>query len=229
MLNYLGQGALLLARSGGARSASPFFLLAPEKPAAAAGHPRDAGDDHRQPGGDLRRLLGRPSRRSSSASCRGCASTTPARRRAGQIYIPLVNWALMMMVLLLVLIFQTSSQPRRRLWHRGDRRDVHRHLPARRSCCSTLWKWNEAARAAAARACSSSSTSPISPSNLTKVPDGGWFPLLVGFDHLHPADDLGEGPPADDRAAARGGDADQDVHQIRRRTRRRACRAPRCS
>ena len=30
-------------------------------------------------------------------------------------------------------------------------------------------------------------------SNLTKMPDGGWFPLLVGVDRLHPAHHLGAG------------------------------------
>ena len=37
--------------------------------------------------------------------------------------------------------------------------------------------------------------------NLTKVPDGGWFPLLVGLHRLHLPHHLGEGPPADDRPA----------------------------
>ena len=58
MLNYLGQGALLLGASGG-RGES----LLPDGAgmgAAAAGRHRHRGDDHRQPGGDLRRLLGHP-------------------------------------------------------------------------------------------------------------------------------------------------------------------------
>ena len=58
MLNYLGQGALLLGDPGGGRKS-----LLPDGAgmgAAAAGRHRHAGDDHRQPGGDLRRLLGHP-------------------------------------------------------------------------------------------------------------------------------------------------------------------------
>jgi KUP system potassium uptake protein len=39
------------------------------------------------------------------------------------------------------------------------------------------------------------------------VPDGGWFPLLIGR-RLHLAHHLGEGPQADDRADERGRDAD---------------------
>ncbi len=42
---------------------------------------------------------------------------------AGQIYIPLINWMLMTMVILLVLFFQHLVEPDRGLWHRGDRRD----------------------------------------------------------------------------------------------------------
>ncbi len=38
---------------------------------------------------------------------------------AGQIYMPQVNWLIMLGVLILVVLFKTSSQPRLRLWHRG--------------------------------------------------------------------------------------------------------------
>ena len=36
-------------------------------------------------------------------------SPTPASSAAGQIYIPVINWALMIMVILLVLTFRSSS------------------------------------------------------------------------------------------------------------------------
>ena len=39
---------------------NPFFFLAPETLRLPLVHPRDRGDDHRQPGGDFRRLLGHP-------------------------------------------------------------------------------------------------------------------------------------------------------------------------
>jgi KUP system potassium uptake protein len=97
---------------------------------------------------------------------------------AGQIYIPFVNWTIMIAVILLVLTFQTSS-----------------NLAAAYGIAVTgamfidtcllaivmvvLWKWKlwitipllaiffivDGAYFAA---------------NLTKVPDGGWFPLAVG-------------------------------------------------
>ena len=50
----------------------------------AAGLPGHRGDRHRVAGGHHRRLLGRPPGRRSSATCRGCASRTPRRRRSGR-------------------------------------------------------------------------------------------------------------------------------------------------
>ena len=98
---------------------------------------------------------------------------------AGQIYIPLVNWALMTMVLLLVLTFRSSS-----------------NLAAAYGIAVTgamlidtvliavvlinMWNWNRYRRR---RRCLSSSSRSIFAylrSNLTKIPAGGWFPLLVG-------------------------------------------------
>ena len=57
-LNYLGQGALVLAHPEAVEN--PFFLMAPDWGAAAAGAPRHLRHRHRQPGGDLRRLLADP-------------------------------------------------------------------------------------------------------------------------------------------------------------------------
>ena len=80
-LNYLGQGALVLARPE--TVANPFFLMAPDwvlLPLVAAG---DRGDGHRQPGGDHRRLLadaaGDPARPAAAAAIRHTSETRPAR------------------------------------------------------------------------------------------------------------------------------------------------------
>ena len=119
-------------------------------------------------------------------------------------------------------------EPGRGLWHRGDRRDVDRHLPARgraaRSCGT-----GTGSRSPALLALFFLVDGAYFAANLTKIPDGGWFPLLVGVDRLHLPDDLGEGPAADDRPDARGGDADRGLHQVGRDSARRACPAPRCS
>jgi KUP system potassium uptake protein len=177
MLNYMGQGAMLLSLTPAeARELvkNPFFFLAPEA-CACRWSCSPPGDDHRQPGGDLRRLLGHAA--GDPARLHPAPAHHPHQRvRRGQIYIPVINWALMVMVILLVLTFQLE-QPRRRLRHRGHRRDVHRHLPDRGGALS-LWKWPRGRRAAA-RLFFIVDIAYFG-ANLTKVPDGGWFPLLVG-------------------------------------------------
>jgi KUP system potassium uptake protein len=98
---------------------------------------------------------------------------------AGQIYIPAINWALMIMVCLLVLFFRSSS-----------------NLAAAYGIAVTgamlidtclvsvvlfqLWKWN---RFVAGLLLALIGIVDIAyfGANLTKVPDGGWFPLLMGF------------------------------------------------
>ncbi len=177
LLNYMGQGALLM-RDGQAALASPFYLLAPEM--------------LRLP---LVLLATMAACIASQAVISGAFSVTqqaiqlgfmPRLRiehtsasTAGQIYIPLVNWALMVMVLLLVVTFRTSSNLTSaygiavtgamfidtcllavvlfRLWHWP----IYYAVPL-----LALFFIVDGAYFVA---------------NLTKVPDGGWFPLLVGF------------------------------------------------
>jgi KUP system potassium uptake protein len=97
---------------------------------------------------------------------------------AGQIYIPLVNWALMTMVILLVLTFQSSS-----------------NLAAAYGIAVTgamlidsilisvvlrqMWNWNRVAVAGLLVLFFTVDFSYLS-ANLLKIPAGGWFPLLVG-------------------------------------------------
>lgn len=97
----------------------------------------------------------------------------------GQIYIPVVNWALMTMVLVLVLTFQSSS-----------------NLAAAYGIAVTgamfidtcllavvlfsLWKWNRVLAVALLALFFAIDLAYLA-SNLTKVPDGGWFPLVIGL------------------------------------------------
>ena len=98
---------------------------------------------------------------------------------AGQIYIPVVNWALMVMVILLVLFFRTSS-----------------NLAAAYGIAVTgamfidtcllsvvlfqLWKWKPWL-AVPLLAVFFLVDVAYFVANLTKVPAGGWFPLLIGL------------------------------------------------
>ena len=97
----------------------------------------------------------------------------------GQIYIPVVNWALMVMVILLVLFFQNSS-----------------NLAAAYGIAVTgamfidtcllsvvlfsLWRWKPWL-AIPTLAVFFTVDIAYFAANLTKVPAGGWFPLLVGL------------------------------------------------
>ena len=107
MMNYMGQGALLI-RDGQAAIESPFYFLAP--------------DAFQLP---LVVLATAAAIIASQAVISGAFSVTQqaiqlgfvprlkidhtSAATAGQIYIPLVNWLLMTAVILLVLFFQTSS------------------------------------------------------------------------------------------------------------------------
>jgi KUP system potassium uptake protein len=181
MINYLGQGAMLLSLAPAEAAEivkNPFFFLAPE--------------NLRLP---LVILATMATIIASQAVISGAFSVTqqaiqlgfiPRLRiqhtsasAAGQIYIPVINWSLMVMVILLVLSFRSSS-----------------NLAAAYGIAVTgamlidtfliavvlfeLWRWN---RVAAVAALSIFFIVDIAyfTANLTKVPDGGWFPLLVGF------------------------------------------------
>ena len=175
-LNYLGQGALLLAQPEAAQN--PFFLMAPEA--------------WRLP---LVILATMATVIASQAVITGAYSVVqqavqlglmPRMRidhtsasEAGQIYIPSANWALMIMVLLLIFGFGESS-----------------NLAAAYGIAVTgtmfistcmigvlirrVWHWPIWA-VAAFEITFLTIDGLYFASNLTKVPDGGWFPLMVAL------------------------------------------------
>jgi KUP system potassium uptake protein len=180
LLNYMGQGAMLLSQAPAEALETvknPFFYLAPEM--------------MRLP---LVLLATAATIIASQAVISGAFSVTQqaiqlgfiprlrithtSEKARGQIYIPVVNWALMVMVILLVLIFQSSS-----------------NLAAAYGIAVTgamaidtvliavvlfaMWNWN---RWLVIGLLSLFFTIDILyfSANLLKVPDGGWFPLLVG-------------------------------------------------
>jgi KUP system potassium uptake protein len=181
MLNYLGQGAMIIAAPDAQVHQimhNPFFLLAP--------------DNLRLP---LVILATMATVIASQAVISGAFSVTqqaiqlgfmPRLRiehtsasSAGQIYIPAINWALMVMVCLLVVFFRSST-----------------NLAAAYGIAVTgamlidtclvsvvlfqLWKWNKLVAGVLLAAIGIVDLAYFS-ANLTKVPDGGWFPLLMGF------------------------------------------------
>ena len=176
MINYLGQGALLLDNPAAAEN--PFFLMAPE--------------EFRLP---LVILATMATIIASQAVITGAFSVVqqavqlglmPRLRiehtsasEAGQIYIPVINWALLVMVLLLILGFRESS-----------------NLAAAYGIAVTgtmfittcmmgvlfrrVWNW-PVWLVAGFVGLFVFIDGMYFASNLTKVPDGGWFPLLVGI------------------------------------------------
>jgi KUP system potassium uptake protein len=180
LLNYLGQGAMILSATPAtalAKVKDPFFYLAP--------------DMLRLP---LVLLATAATIIASQAVISGAFSVTQqaiqlgfvprlriahtSEAAAGQIYIPIVNWALMMMVILLVLTFRSSS-----------------NLAAAYGIAVVgammidsflisvvlrqMWNWNRFAVAALLLLFFTVDFTYLS-ANLLKIPAGGWFPLLVG-------------------------------------------------
>ena len=180
LLNYMGQGAMLLSQDPAQALETvknPFFFLAPEA--------------LRLP---LVLLATAATIIASQAVISGAFSVTQqaiqlgfiprlrithtSETAAGQIYIPVINWALMIMVILLVVTFRSSS-----------------NLAAAYGIAVTgammidgvliavvllnLWKWNRFA-AMVLLGIFFLVDGLYLASNLLKVPDGGWFPLLIG-------------------------------------------------
>ena len=174
VLNYMGQGALLLSDPKAA--INPFYLLAPEP--------------LRLP---LVFLATIATIIASQAVISGAFSVThqavqlgflprlrtehTSEKAAGQIYIPAVNWGLLAMVLVLVLGFRASS-----------------NLASAYGIAVTgtmlitsvmlgvmmlyVWRWNRLF-AIGATTLFLIVDGTYFASNITKIPDGGWFPLLV--------------------------------------------------
>jgi KUP system potassium uptake protein len=180
MLNYMGQGAMLLSQAPAdalETVKNPFFFLAPEA--------------FRLP---LVILATLATIIASQAVISGAFSVTQqaiqlgfiprlrithtSEHAAGQIYIPVVNWALLVMVIVLVVTFGSSS-----------------NLAAAYGIAVTgamaidtvlisvvlfsLWKW-PLWKALPLLVIFVTIDLLYFGANLLKVPDGGWFPLLIG-------------------------------------------------
>jgi len=175
MLNYMGQGALLLGDP--ATAANPFFLMAPEWA--------------RLP---LVALATMATIIASQAVISGAYSVTQqavqlgylprfsirhtSEKAAGQIYIPSVNWTLLIMVIALVLTFRQSTSL-------ASAYGIAVTGTMFITTCMfgilvfSVWRWNRWI-ATAVTGLFLLVDGAYFASNLTKIPDGGWFPLMVG-------------------------------------------------
>ncbi|MEM1196220.1 MAG: potassium transporter Kup [Pseudomonadota bacterium] len=181
LLNYFGQGAMIIGlppEQAAQAIQSPFFFLADEQ--------------YRLP---LVLLATVATFIASQAVISGAFSIThqaiqmgyiprlairhTSETEGGQIYIPVVNWALMVAVIILVLTFQNSS----------NLASAYGIAVTGAVTIDTLlmailfvgvwkWKWWYAAPIVLIFLIVDGA---YFAANLTKVPQGGWFPLLVGF------------------------------------------------
>jgi len=181
LLNYFGQGAMIIGlppEQAAQAIQSPFFFL--------------ANEEWRLP---LVFLATFATFIASQAVISGAFSIThqaiqmgyiprlsirhTSETEGGQIYIPVVNWALMVAVIILVLTFQNSS----------NLASAYGIAVTGAVTIDTLlmgvlfvsvwkWKWWYAAPIVALFLIVDGA---YFAANLTKVPDGGWFPLAVGF------------------------------------------------
>jgi KUP system potassium uptake protein len=176
MLCYLGQGALLIGDPTAIRN--PFFLLAPE--------------ELRLP---LVVLATMATVIASQAVISGAFSITrqavqlgylPRLRilhtsasTEGQIYIPFINWTLLVLVIMLVLGFETSS-------NLAAAYGISVTGTMFISTCMMgilivyVWKWNRWLAGLFIGTFLVIDGAYFT-ANLTKIPDGGWFPLAVGL------------------------------------------------
>ncbi len=174
MLNYMGQGALMIGDPSTVRN--PFYLMAPEWA--------------RLP---LVVIATFATIIASQAVISGAFSVThqavqlgflprlrtlhTSEKAAGQIYIPAVNWGLLVMVIALVLGFKESS----------NLASAYGIAVTGTMLITTVmlaflvfqvWRWNRLLAGGAITVFLLVDGSYFA-SNITKIPDGGWFPLTV--------------------------------------------------
>ncbi|MFT5537665.1 MAG: KUP system potassium uptake protein [Parasphingorhabdus sp.] len=180
LCNYFGQGAMILSLdAAGAADAiqSPFFIMAPEV--------------LRLP---LVILATMATFIASQAVISGSFSVThqaiqlgfiprltikhTSASEAGQIYIPFVNWAIMIAVIVLVLTFQSSSNLAS-AYGIAVTGAMFIDTCLLAIVMVVLWKW-KLWFAIPLLAIFFIVDGAYFAANLTKIPDGGWFPLAVG-------------------------------------------------
>jgi len=174
MLNYMGQGALLLGHPETATN--PFFYMSPEWA--------------RLP---MVLIATAATIIASQAVISGAFSVThqavqlgflprlktehTSEKAQGQIYIPAVNWGLLFMVIVLVLGFRES----------GRLASAYGIAVTGTMLITTVmlgflvfqvWKWNKLVAGATIGTFLLVDGTYFA-SNITKIPDGGWLPLLV--------------------------------------------------
>jgi KUP system potassium uptake protein len=174
MINYMGQGALLLGAPEAATN--PFYLMAPEWARLPLVFISTAAT-----------II------ASQAVISGAFSVThqavqlgflprmktehTSERAAGQIYIPAVNWGLLSMVVLLVLGFRESTKLASAYGIAVSGTMIITTVMLA-VLITQVWNWNRVLAGFTIGIFGLVDGSFFA-SNLAKIADGGWFPLLV--------------------------------------------------
>ena len=175
VLNYFGQGALILANAEAAKN--PFYLSAPDwalMPLVALS--------------TIATVI------ASQAVISGAFSVTrqamqlnfvprmevqhTSDKQAGQIYLPAVNWGLMLAVMILVVGFQSSNNLAAAYGIAVTGDMVITSILAT-FVVAKVWRWGWF-RAMLLFACFLSVELVFLFANILKIPYGGWFPLVAG-------------------------------------------------
>ncbi|MBL8448537.1 MAG: potassium transporter Kup [Dechloromonas sp.] len=176
VLNYFGQGALILGDAEAAKN--PFYLSAPEWA--------------------LYPLIGLATLATviaSQAVISGAFSVTrqamqlgfvprlevqhTSEKQQGQIYLPAVNWGLMVAVMILVLGFKSSNNLAAAYGIAVTGDMVITSLLAT-VVVARAWGWGWP-RSIALFSCFLAVELVFLAANILKIPDGGWFPLVAGI------------------------------------------------
>jgi KUP system potassium uptake protein len=176
VLNYFGQGALILADPDAAKN--PFFLSAPDWALIP-----------------LVVLATLATVIASQAVISGAFSVTrqamqlgfvprmevqqTSEKEQGQIYLPAVNWGLMVAVMILVVGFKSSNNLAAAYGIAVTGDMVITSILAT-VVVAKVWKWGWL-RAGLLFSCFLSVELFFLAANILKIPDGGWFPLVAGM------------------------------------------------
>ena len=173
LLNYFGQAALFVDGPGSDRE--PVLPSGPGLGDHAAGDPRHDGHGDRLAGVDLRSVLDDGPGDSTSTTSPGSPFGTRRASHVGQIYVPLVNWLLMIGCVGLVLGFRSSSALAAAYGIAVTATMAITTLLFYR-VARDRFGWSIDQGGDLSPRCSSS-TSPSSPPTCRRSRDGGWFPL----------------------------------------------------
>lgn len=174
ILNYLGQGALIIARPETA--SNPFFLLAPEwalYPVVAIATMAAIIASQALISG----VFSLTRQAISLGFCPRLQITHTSSQEIGQIYIPAMNWALMIATIWLVLQFRSSSNM---VAAYGIAVSLTMAITTIMAMVVAARRWRWKLRNVLLLGTFFIATDIVFvTANIVKIPDGGWFPLMI--------------------------------------------------